>query len=232
MNKLILGYGLLGSELVKKTGWDYISRKKDGIDFTDFSSYRDFIKDYDVIINCIAHTDTYSDDREKHWSINYEGVSTLVHLCNVLHKKLVHISTDFVYANSKSNVSENDVPVHCENWYGYTKLLGDGHVQLKSNDFLLLRGTHKKEPFPFEEGLINQIGNFDYVDKISDIIINLIEGNANGIYNVGTELKTTYDLAKRTKDDVISANKTFYTSQPVDVSMDLSKLKIWEKSKK
>ena len=232
MNKLILGYGLLGSELVKKTGWDYISRKKDGIDFTDFSSYRDFIKDYDVIINCIAHTDTYSEDRDKHWSINYEGVDTLVHLCNVLHKKLVHISTDFVYANSKSNVSENDVPVHCENWYGYTKLLGDGHVQLKSNDFLLLRGTHKKEPFLFEEGLVNQVGNFDYVDKVSDIIINLIEGNANGVYNIGTELKTMYDLAKRTKDNVIPANKTFYSSQPVDVSMDLSKLKIWEKSQK
>ena len=33
--KLILGYGLLGSELYKQTGWDYISRKKDGIDFTN-----------------------------------------------------------------------------------------------------------------------------------------------------------------------------------------------------
>ena len=232
MNKLILGYGLLGSELVKKTGWDYISRGKDGIDFTDFRSYRDFIKDYDIIINCIAHTDTYSKDRKKHWSINYKGVADLVHLCNILSKKLVHISTDFVYANSKSNVSENDVPVHCENWYGYTKLLSDGYVQLKSDNFLLLRGTHKKEPFPFEEGLVNQVGNFDYVDKISDIIINLIEGNADGVYNIGTELKTTYDLAKRTKDNVIPANKTFYSSQPVDVSMDLSKLKTWEKSKK
>ena len=36
MSKLILGDGLLGSELIKITKWDYISRKKDGIDlFTD-----------------------------------------------------------------------------------------------------------------------------------------------------------------------------------------------------
>ena len=29
MKALILGDGLLGSELHKQTGWDYISRKKD-----------------------------------------------------------------------------------------------------------------------------------------------------------------------------------------------------------
>jgi hypothetical protein len=34
MNILILGDGLLGSELIKQTGWDYISRKKNGFDFT------------------------------------------------------------------------------------------------------------------------------------------------------------------------------------------------------
>ena len=31
MKIVILGDGLLGSELVKQTNWDYISRKKDGI---------------------------------------------------------------------------------------------------------------------------------------------------------------------------------------------------------
>ena len=34
MAPLILGDGLLGSELRKLTGWDYVSRKNDGIDFT------------------------------------------------------------------------------------------------------------------------------------------------------------------------------------------------------
>ena len=30
--KLIIGDGLLGNELIKQTSWQYISRKKDGID--------------------------------------------------------------------------------------------------------------------------------------------------------------------------------------------------------
>ena len=32
---LVLGDGLLGKELVKQTGWDYISRKKDMMDLKD-----------------------------------------------------------------------------------------------------------------------------------------------------------------------------------------------------
>ena len=36
---LILGDGLLGSELAKQSGYDIISRKKDGFDITDKSTY-------------------------------------------------------------------------------------------------------------------------------------------------------------------------------------------------
>ena len=49
MNKLILGYGLLGSELVKKTGWDYISRKKDGFNITDKRTFHHMLETFDGI---------------------------------------------------------------------------------------------------------------------------------------------------------------------------------------
>ena len=40
MSKLILGDGLLGSELAKQTGWSYISRKKvDKFDLTKPETY-------------------------------------------------------------------------------------------------------------------------------------------------------------------------------------------------
>ena len=66
MSKIILGDGLLGTELVKQTGWDYISRKKDGIDFTDYSTYEHHLESYNEIINCIAYTDTYSEEKDRH----------------------------------------------------------------------------------------------------------------------------------------------------------------------
>jgi len=83
MNVLVLGDGLLGTELVRQTGWKFISRKKNKIDITQPGSYSSLIKGYDTIVNCIAYTDTYSQNKQKHWDVNYEGVADLVKLCNL-----------------------------------------------------------------------------------------------------------------------------------------------------
>lgn len=221
MKVLVLGDGLLGSELVKQTGWDFLSRKVTGLDINNIEEHLDN-GNHLVIINCIANTNTYSKDKQSHWDINYSFVSKLINFCNEKSIKLVHISTDYVYAGSVNNASEEDVPVHCNNWYGYTKLLGDGLVQLQSNNYLLVRCTHKPTPFPYDGAWVDQVGNFDYVDIISDLIIKLINANANGLYNVGTETKTMYEMASRTK----LVNKTFTPEHvPKNQSMDISKLK-------
>jgi dTDP-4-dehydrorhamnose reductase len=220
MKVLVLGDGLLGSEIVKQTNWDYISRKKDGFDITknDFNFHG-----YDVIINCIAFTNTYSNDKENNWNVNYKAVADLVDYCNNQNIKLVHISTDYVYTNSNSEVSENDIPVHGNNWYSYTKLLADAYIELKSNNYLICKGTHKPNPFPYERAWDDQWGNFDYVDVISSLIINLVMSNNFGIFNVGTEFKSMFDLAKQTNKNVKPAGKPEYV--PNNTSMDVSKLK-------
>jgi len=224
MRAVILGDGLLGSYLIGKTRWDSISRKKDGIDFSNLDSYSSKLEEYDVVINCIANTDTYSEDRDSHWSINYEGVANLIDFCNATNKKIIHISTDYIYTFSKENASENDVPVHSRNWYGYTKLLGEGYVLLRSKNYLIIRTTQKKAPFTYPKAYINQIGNFDYVDKIGDLIIRLIESGTTGIYNVGTDKKSMYDLALQTNDKVFATMDLFDPTTPTNVTMDLSKM--------
>jgi dTDP-4-dehydrorhamnose reductase len=231
VNRLILGDGLLGSELVKQTGWDCVSRKNKGIDFTNIKTYEHMLSDYDEVINCIAYTDTYNVNRDTHWKVNYEGVANLVDLCNMSEKKIIHISTDYLYTYSKVGATENDVPVHCSNWYGYTKLLADGYVQLKSSNFLLLRNTHKKTPFPYERAWVNQIGNFDYVDIITKYIVELIDKNAVGIYNIGTDVKTIYQLAKKTSSDVKPMYSMIDDTAPTNVVMDVSKLERFLKEK-
>ena len=222
MKNLILGDGQLGSLIYSITEWDYISRKKDGYDASnlDFTS----LKDYNVIINCIANTDTYSEEKEKHWKVNFEFVVGLVDYCNSTGKKLVQISTDCVYAFSKSGATEEDVPVHCRNWYGYTKLLGDGYVQLKAKDYLLVRCSFKPKPFPYSKALVIQLGNFDYDTIISKLICDLINKNAFGVYNVGTEPKTIYELAKQTRPNVYPMYEKLHETMPIDVTMNCSKL--------
>ena len=50
MKIVVLGDGLLGSELVKQTGWDYISRKKDNFDINNPSNYASFfIENYNGV---------------------------------------------------------------------------------------------------------------------------------------------------------------------------------------
>jgi dTDP-4-dehydrorhamnose reductase len=222
MKILVLGDGLLGNEIIKKTNWDFLSRKKDGIDAKDFSNWSEKLIGYDLIINCIAHTDTYSKELKLHWDINFKFISELIDYCNNFKIKLVHISTDYIYANSVENASENDVPCHLPTWYGYTKLLGDGYVQLKSNDYLICRLSHKPNPFPYEYAWIDVKTNCDYVDKIAELIIKLVINNASGVFNVGTEIKTIYDLAIKTKN-VKMINKPQYV--PSDITMSIEKLK-------
>jgi len=220
---IILGDGLLGSEIQKQTGWDYISRKKDGIEFCNIETYKEYIKGYNTIVNCIAYTNTYSNNKNYNWNINYKAVTNLVDYCNVENIKLVHISTDYVYTNSISHTSENDIPIHGNNWYSYTKLLADAYIELKSKNYLICRGTHKPNPFPYDEAWIDQYGNFDYVNIIAKLIINLINSNNCGIFNVGTQFKSMFDLAKVTNENVKPVGKPDYV--PKDISMDISKLK-------
>ena len=219
---LVLGDGLLGKEIVKQTGWQYVSRKCNNFDINKIQeSLKNF--DIDIIVNCIANTDTYSKDKESHWDVNYKFLSNLINYCNQKSIKLVHISTDAVYFNSINNATEQDIPIHGNNWYGYTKLIGDALVQLQSNNYLLIRCQHKPTPFPYEAAWMNQIGNFDYVDVISSLICKLIKTEQSGLFNVGTEIKTMHELAKSTNPLV---NKSFTPSYvPTNTSMNIDKIK-------
>ncbi len=197
---LVLGDGLLGSEIVKQTGWNYISRRKDGISIDKISMFCQ--GEEDVIVNCIGYTNTYSDNRELHMDVNFKFVVNLVNACNMIKKKLVHISTDYVYSNSIQYAKETDVPVHNHTWYGYSKVLADGYIENFSNDYLICRMTHKPKPFPYDKAWVNQIGNFDYVDNQVKRLVSLITSDAFGTINVGRETVSMYELAKETKEDV------------------------------
>jgi len=224
--RLILGDGLLGSKIINLTRWNYISRLKDKFDFTDSNSYYPLLLKYNPkeLINCIAYTNTSDNTRNMHWNTNYIAVIDLVELCNKLNIKLVHISTDYVYANSKKMATEEDIPIHYDNWYTYTKLLTDAYIVAKSNNYLILRSSFKPMPFPYDEAWIDLVGNFDYVDVIAKLMIKIIKKDATGIYNVGTELKTVYDMAKKTNLKVLPIHKNRKFIDSEDISMNITKM--------
>ena len=221
MKVLILGDGKFATELVKQTNWPFISRKKDQININSKSSYKLYIENFYVVINCIAYTDTYSVDKEKNWNVNVKFVKDLCDICNELNKKLIHISTDYLYSGSKEVASEEDVPVHLPTWYGYTKLIGDAIVQLELRDYLICRLSFKENPFPYKAAWSDIKTNTDYIDVIAKLTIELINKGASGIYNIGTEVKSIYELAKKT-NKVKPINRP--PEVPFDTSMNINKL--------
>ncbi len=222
MNCLVLGDGLLGSEIISQTGWNYVSRKKDSVNAEDFNNWSSLLDNYDTIVNCIGFTKTYENNQKDSWNLNVVFVSELLEYCNNTGKKLVHISTDYLYAGSVPNATETDVPIPVNTWYGYSKLVGDALVQLKSNNHLICRLSHKPNPFPYESAWTDIHTNCDSANIIAGLVIDLVNLEAVGVYNVGTEIKSIYDLAKRSSPEIKPINKPAHV--PDDISMNVEKL--------
>lgn len=219
MSILILGDGLLGSELYLQTGWNVASRKRGNLpNLDDWLGITSLITKYDVVINCIAHTDSYSEDKEIHYNVNYRYAATLSDICNRERVKLVHISTEFVYANNENPPNEDELPLPDNTWYAYTKLLADEYIQLNNKSYLICRELHKPNPFPYPN-VWNVQTSGDTVDKIASIIVKLIDKNINGVVNVGTGDKYLSEIAPNSK--VVNPPLGI----PTDTRMDLSKLK-------
>lgn len=224
MKVLVLGDGLLGRELSRIAKWDIFSRKKNNFNaqYSELEKYKNIFLGYDVLVNCIAHTETYSKDKETHMNVNCSFVDKLIDFCNTHNKKLVHISTDYIYAGSDSEASEEDIPVHLKTWYGYSKLVGDALVQIRSKNYLICRLSHKPNPFPYEKAWFDIKTNGDFVDIIASKVVDLINGNWSGVYNVGTEVKSIYEMVKRVQE----IEPSYRPSQvPYDTTMNIDKLK-------
>lgn len=120
---------------------------------------------FDVVVNCIAFTDTARCEDPNFFKQSYEanvlGVKTLAEYCAHKRIKLVHISTDYIYSEMSTSKEENHpgrhhaVPFPC-NMYGLQKLLGEKYVETAyarfPKDFLTLRvswlyGISKKPTF-------------------------------------------------------------------------------------
>ena len=221
MDPIILGDGLLGTEIRKQTNWNFISRKAHGFDF--ITSSFDCLNDYEVILNCIANTNTYGGDLQEHFQVNCDSLLKLVDYCNNHSKKLIHISTDYLYTHSIEDAKETDKCIPLETAYGYSKFAGDFVVSNYCKKHLIIRTSFKVTPFQFPKA-VYQIGNFDYVDVISSLIIQLIEKEAEGIFNVGTEKKSMLELAERTRKDIFLGS-SINSKMPTNISMDISKMK-------
>lgn len=201
--------------------------------FNDKDKIKKIISEHDVIINCAAYTNV--DSAEQHTdvclNVNADAVEYLAKCCYKLNKRLIHISSDFVYGNiSYKYINEpliEDEILNPINFYGYSKMMGEFNVlKWMTNNFLILRvswtfGRNKNFVSSIVNQLIDpnkkelvvvcdQLGKPTSVSLISKVIVKYIDKKlSDGVYNLQNsgEIISKFHLAKYIKRYIGSHKK-------------------------
>lgn len=151
----------------------------------------------DVIIHCGAITNSIEIDKNPSPAIstNIIGTANIANYCIKYNKRIIFISTDYVYQGIDGSYKESD-PLLPHNNYAWTKLAGECSIRLVPNH-LIIRTSFGPSKFPYLHAWSNQIVSKDYVDIIAPMILKAIKSNVVGVLNIGTSPKTMFEYASK-----------------------------------
>lgn len=154
----------------------------------------------DLIVHSAAYTNVLQAEKQK----------TLCYQTNVIGTRkmaslgipMIYISTEYVFDGEKGNYVEDDVP-NPTNFYALTKLLGEYEAR-RAPRSSVIRCLFKPRPFKHKNACVDQFTTGDYVDVIAKEICLAISNFRllPPTVHIGTERKSTYELAKRSRSDV------------------------------
>ena len=229
MKQVILGTGLsglVGTRIVELLDSKYSFTDLSlatGVDITQKEVVTKHIQNSQSawVIHMAAKTDVDGCEKDKSadqtgaaWQINVEGTRNIVEAADQFHKRVLYISTDFVFDGTEKVYTENSIP-HPINWYGQTKYAGE-QVVLNSSQNIVLRiaypyrakcGGPKKD---FVHTLYHRLQRNEsltvltdhiftptFIDDIAKSIETLIAKNASGIYHgVGGASLSPFEAAQ------------------------------------
>ena len=175
--------------------------------------------DAQIVLHLAAKTNVDGCEKDKAlgedgeaWKINVGGTKNIADACSQTNKKLIYISTDFVFDGTKEVYSEEDIP-NPINWYAKTKYEGEKVVQASKIPWIIVRIAYPyravferldfarailrrlQEGFPIA-AIKNHIFTPTYIDDIASAFDMLISKNSQGVFHVvGNQSLTPYDAA-------------------------------------
>ena len=220
--------GLVGTRVIEllreKFTFIQLSRSM-GLDVTQPNTIES-LKNYkyaDFVLHMAAKTDVDGCEKDKSlgengeaWKINVDGAKNVAEICHETNKKMIYISTDFVF-NGENEAgeaySEDDLPDPI-NWYAKTKYEGEKRVMESGCNYLIVRLAYpyraKYEAKPdfmraikgrLEQrenvkGVTDHIFCPTFIDDFARAIEILIKNNASGIYHaVGSQSLSPYQAS-------------------------------------
>lgn len=220
--------GLVGSRIVEILGKKYVFRNlslETGVDITDPATLEIIKKDTgeSIVLHLAAKTDVDGCEDDKPlgengaaWRINVLGTQNVVEACKKTGKKIIYISTDFVFDGENppdGDYNEKDEP-HPINWYGQTKYEGEKIVQESGLPYLICRLAYPYRArfapkTDFVRAILGRLGKKEEVATVTDQIFTptfiddtaqaldvLIKTEVTGIYHVvGSDWLSPYKAA-------------------------------------
>ena len=228
MKKIVVfgGAGLVGSRFIElnKNNCDIIAPSAKEIDILSKESLIKLAEkeNPDYLINFAAYTNVEEAEEDKGnkdglcYQVNVIGAKNVAEACKKINKRLIHISTEYVFDGTKaeSPYTEEDKP-NPINWYGQTKLIGEQMVLEAGAEVAIARismpfSAHfelKKDVARFfleqlkAGNQIKAIADQRITPTLVDDIVNalnvLIENQASRIYHISScDSVTPLEFAK------------------------------------
>ncbi len=216
--------GLIGSDFVNTLVSDFelLTPLHDELDITDQAKLMNYLEknDFQIIINFVGFTNVEGAEEQKGdtqgmaFVLNSALPDTLAKHCAKSNKKLLHISTEYIFNGRKDTFYTENDKGQAINWYGQTKLYGEQYIIESGCKYLIIRISmpytafyeKKKDSARF---FMEQLKNNNQLTIITDQKITptfiptithalkvLIDNDADGIYHIAsTDPLTPYDFA-------------------------------------
>lgn len=111
------------------------------LDVTDLEAVRQAVRGHDIVVNAAAWTAV--DDAENHeaeaFAVNAIGAANVARACREYGARLVHISTDYVFAGDATDPYAEDAPLAPRSAYGRTKAAGEWAVEAHCPESWIVR---------------------------------------------------------------------------------------------
>ena len=194
-----------------------------GIDITDKKSVDRVISESEskIILHLAAKTDVDSCEDDKilgedgaAWQINVVGTENIIEAAKANGKRVIYISTDFVFNGTKDGYQEDDKP-NPVSWYGYTKYQGEERLSTSDVSFTVLRISYPyrnlfEQKKDFVHRIIDQLKIDGKIMAVRDHIITptfiddiafglslFLKRNLSGIYHLVGSSSLSAEAATR-----------------------------------
>lgn len=204
--------GMLGRDVVVQlldAGRAVIAVDSGEVDLRDPAACTDAVQGMDVVVNCAAWTavDDAEEREAEAFAVNATGVANLARAAAGVGARLVHVSTDYVFAGHGSHAHGTDEPPSPVSAYGRTKLAGEWAAVALCPDALVVRTAWLYgDGACFPRSIARLLAERDVIDVVADqvgaptwsadlarTLVSLVEVDAAaGVYHATSQDRTSW----------------------------------------